>query len=277
MRIHIGMDPNILKLGPFVLAWHGVLTVVAIFVALWIFQIGLRERRVTLEGFDSFVLWSIAGGIIGARVFFLIDHAGYFVDHPGEAIKINEGGLAIWGAVIGGFIAVAALCWARKYPFRKVIDAIAPGLIVAQAVGRIGCAINGDAWGAPTSWPFAFIYTNPNALLPSRLLNVPTHPYPVYDMIMAMLILAVIWPLRKRGLPDGSIFAVYAALYGATRFVISYVREERVWFWGMQEAQVVSLVVVALALIALAWLLRGRPATATETEMAISADQIVHR
>ena len=96
-------------------------------------------------------------------------------------------------------------------------------------------------------------------------------------MIMAMLILAVIWPLRKRGLPDGSIFAVYAALYGATRFVISYVREERVWFWGMQEAQVVSLVVVALALIALAWLLRGRPATATETEMAISADQIAHR
>lgn len=277
MRIHIGMDPNLFEVGPFVLAWHGILTVVAIFVALWIVQVGLRERRIALEGFDSFAIWTIAGGILGARVFYLIDHAGYFVDHPGEAIKINEGGLAIWGAVIGGFVAVAVLCWLRKYPFRQIIDAIAPGLIVAQAIGRIGCAINGDAWGAQTDWPFAFIYTNPDALIPSRLLNVPTHPYPVYDMIMAMLILAVIWPLRKRNLPAGSIFAIYAALYGATRFVISFVREERVWFWGLQEAQVVSLAVLALALIALAWLMRGRATAPVPTDDAVPANQVAER
>lgn len=277
MKIHIGMDPNLLEIGPFVLAWHGLLTVVAIVVAVWITQVGLRERRVELAGFDSFVLWSIAGGILGARVFYLVDHAGYFIDNPGEALKINEGGLAIWGAVIGGFITVAILCWLRKYPFRKIIDSIAPGLIVAQAIGRIGCAINGDAWGAQTDWPFAFVYTNPDALIPNRLLNVPTHPYPVYDMIMAMLILAVIWPLRKRGLPDGSIFAVYAALYGATRFIISFVREERVWFWGLQEAQVVSIVAVVLALAALAWLLRSRPDAAPASDAAVPADQVAHR
>jgi len=277
VKIHIGMDPNLLEIGPFVLAWHGLLTVVAIVVAVWITQVGLRERRVALQGFDSFVLWSIAGGIIGARVLYLIDHAGYFIDNPGEALKINEGGLAIWGAVIGGFIAVAVICWLRKYPFLKIIDSIAPGLIVAQGIGRIGCAINGDAWGAKTDWPFAFVYTNPDALIPNRLLNEPTHPYPVYDMIMAALIFAVIWPLRKRGLPNGSIFAIYAALYGATRFVISFVREERVWFWGLQEAQVVSIVVAVLALAALAWLLRRPEAPAPAAEAAVPADEAISR
>lgn len=273
MRIHIGMDPNLLELGPFVLAWHGILTVVAIFVALWITQIGLRERGVSIEGFDSFAIWAIAGGIIGARVFYLFDHVGYYVDHPGEALKINEGGLAIYGAVIGGFITVVILCRLRKYPFLKMIDSIAPGLVIAQAIGRIGCAINGDAWGAKTDWPFAFIYTNPNALIPDRLLNVPTHPYPVYDMIMCLGILAVIWPLRKRGLPPGAIFAVYAALYGATRFLISFVREERVWFWGLQEAQVVSIAVVVLSLTALAWLLRQGATSAPIADVAAPADQ----
>lgn len=275
MRIHIGMDPNILELGPFVLAWHGVLTVVAIAVAVWIMQIGFRERGISMAGIDSFVLLSIAGGIIGARVFYLLDHLDFYIDNPGEALKINEGGLAIYGAVIGGFITVAIISWLRKYPFLKVIDSIAPGLVVAQAIGRIGCAINGDAWGAETDWPFAFVYTNPDALIPNRLLNVPTHPYPVYDIIMDLGILAVIWPLRKRGLPPGTIFAIYAALYGATRFVISYVREERVWFWGLQEAQVVSIGVVVLALAALAWLLRGRGGEAEVEEPAPPADHAV--
>jgi phosphatidylglycerol:prolipoprotein diacylglycerol transferase len=261
------MDPNIFELGPFVLAWHGLLTVVAIVVAVWIARIGLRERGVVLGNFDAFAIWTIAGGIIGARVFFVIDHIGHFIDNPLEILQVNEGGLAIYGAVIGGFITVAILCIVWKYPFRKLIDSIAPALLVAQAIGRIGCTINGDAWGAKTDSPFALIYTNPDALLPNRLLNVPTHPYPIYDIIMDLAILALIWPLRKRSLPDGAIFAIYAALYGVTRFFISYVREERVWFWGLQEAQVISIGVVACALLALAWLLRGgRTVTMTARE-----------
>lgn len=262
----IGMAPNLLELGPFVLAWHGVLTVLAIVVAVRIVGDELRRRNVTLPQFDSFAIWTIAGGILGARLFFVLDHIDTFVDDPLRILAINEGGLAIYGAVIGGFVTVAILCWLRKYPFLKIIDSIAPGLVIAQAIGRLGCTINGDAWGARTDWPFALIYTNEDAIIPNRLLNEPTHPYPIYDIIMTMSIFAIIWPLRKRNLPDGAIFAIYALLYAITRFIISYVREERVWFWGLQEAQVVSIGVLVAAVIALVMIYRRQGPRMTTQE-----------
>jgi phosphatidylglycerol:prolipoprotein diacylglycerol transferase len=256
LKFEIGIDPNLLEIGPFVLAWHGILTVLAIVAGVWISRIGIRERKLVLPRLESFSYWTIAGGIIGARLFYVFDHLGRFRDDPLEIFALSEGGLAVYGAVVGGFVTVAILCVVYRYPFRQLIDSIAPGLAVAQAVGRIGCAINGDAWGAKTDSPFAFIYTNPDALLPDRLHNVPTHPYPIYDMAMNLAIFAIIWPLRKKRLPNGAIFAIYATLYAATRFVISFVREERVWFWGLQEAQVIAVITLVVALVALTWLMR---------------------
>jgi phosphatidylglycerol---prolipoprotein diacylglyceryl transferase len=255
-RIEIGIDPNLLEIGPYVLAWHGILTVIAILAGAWIARIGLRERKLNLPKLEPFTYWTIAGGIIGARLFYVFDHLDRFRDDPLEIFALSEGGLAVYGAVIGGFVTVAILCAVYRYPFLKIIDAIAPGLAIAQAVGRIGCAINGDAWGAPTDSPFAFIYTHPDALIPDRLHGVPTHPYPIYDMAMNLAIVAIIWPLRKKRLPNGMIFAIFSALYAATRFVISNVREERIWFWGLQEAQVVAVVMFVVSLAALAWFWR---------------------
>lgn len=267
-KFEIGIDPNLFEIGPFVLAWHGILTVVAIIAGVWVSRIGLRERKLVLPRLESFSYWTIAGGILGARLFYVFDHLDRFRDDPLEILAISEGGLAVYGAVIGGFVTVAILCVVYKYPFLQIIDAIAPGLAIAQAIGRIGCAINGDAWGAETSWPFAFIYTHPDAIIPNRLLNVPTHPYPVYDIIMNLAIFGIIWRLRKQRLPNGAIFAIFSILYAATRFVISFVREEREWFWGLQEAQVVAIVMFIISSIALAWLMRQPRTEATTTEIA---------
>jgi phosphatidylglycerol:prolipoprotein diacylglycerol transferase len=261
VEIEIGIDPNIVELGPFVLAWHGILTVIAIVIGVKVSQVGLRERGIELPRFDSFALWTIAGGIAGARVFYVFDHLDRFADDPLEIFALSEGGLAVYGAVIGGFLTVALLCWQRRLPFRQIIDAIAPGLATAQAFGRIGCLINGDAWGERTDGWLRVVYTHPDALIPNRLLNVPTHPYPIYDIAMNLAIVAVIWPLRTRGLPAGAIFAVYSLLYALTRFFISYVREERVWFWGLQEAQVVAILGFVVSAAALLWLQTQRRAS----------------
>lgn len=142
----IGMDPNLARIGPFVLAWHGLLTAFAIVLAVVVIYREFARRGLSLEKFDGLAFWTIIGGILGARLFYVIDHADYFVDHPLEAFAIQEGGLAVYGAVIGGFFTVLLLTRLFGYPFGQVIDAIAPGLILAQAVGRIGCLINGDAW-----------------------------------------------------------------------------------------------------------------------------------
>lgn len=260
----IGMDPNIAKIGPFTLAWHGLLTAVAIFVAVAVIHWGFVRHNLPLRSFDALAFFTIIGGILGARLFYVFDHIGYFIDNPLQILAIQEGGLAIYGAVVGGFFSVLILTRIYKYPFAKVIDIIAPGLVLAQAIGRIGCLINGDAWGAPTDGPFSVTYTHPDALLPSSLLGVPTHPYPIYDMTMNLAIFGVVVWLGRRSLPAGTTFAVFAALYAVTRFIISFVRQETVWFWGLQEAQVVSLVVLAASVVALAILLRRRQPATTE-------------
>lgn len=185
-----------------------------------------------------------------------------------DILAFQQGGLAIYGAVVGGFLAVALLARLYQLPFLQLIDAIAPNLLLAQAIGRFGCIVNGDAWGAPTTSPFAFVYTNPAALLPRDLLNVPTHPYPVYDMALNLAVFTVLWRLRRRPLPPGTLAATYGVLYAAGRFVISFVRQERIWFWGLQEAQVIALVALLVSLAALVWLLRLRPATESPTATA---------
>jgi phosphatidylglycerol:prolipoprotein diacylglycerol transferase len=158
--------------------------------------------------------------------------------------------------VIGGFAAVGLLSRIYRFPFLPVIDAIAPGLVLAQAIGRLGCIVTGDAWGAPTSSPMAFIYTNSDAMLPQNLLVVPTHPYPLYDMAINLLVFVAIWHLRTRRLPDGMLFAAFVALYAPGRFLVSFVREERIWVWGLQEAQIIALIALTGALLALGWFWR---------------------
>lgn len=261
-HITIGIEPVIAQLGPFQLAWHGVASLLAIVVGLYLVHREFKKRGLSFQNWDMIAFWTLVGGIIGARLFFLVDHAEYYVNHPLKALAFQEGGLAIYGAVFGGFIAAYIATRIFKHSFSHLLDAVAPGLLIAQAIGRIGCTINGDAWGAPTSSPFAFIYTNPHALLPSDLLGVPTHPYPIYDMALNLIVLAIIWPLRRRSLPSGALFAITSALYAAGRFAISYTRQEQVWFLGLQEAQVFSLVVLIASGAVLIWLYRrGQPAT----------------
>jgi phosphatidylglycerol:prolipoprotein diacylglycerol transferase len=250
VQIEIGIDPVFLEVGPFALTWHGLFSALAVAAGVWLARKGIRDYGISLPRFDEIAFITVAGGILGARLFYFFDRPRVLLDDPLEFFRFTEGGLAVWGAVIGGFFTLAIVSRFYGFGFARVADAVAPGLLLAQAIGRIGCIINGDAWGAETSWPLAFIYTHPDALLPERLHGVPTHPYPLYDIIIDLATLALIWRWR-RAFPPGVLFALYALLYSIARFIISFVREEEVWFWGMQQAQVVSLVVALVSLVSI--------------------------
>lgn len=252
----IGMDPNLFTIGPLQFAWHSIAILVSIVMAVVFIRLEFIRKKISLANWDTVVYWTVAGGIIGARLFFVIDHPTPNLKHPLEILQIWKGGLAVYGAVFGGFVAVLILCRYFKLPTLQVIDSVAPGLILAQAFGRIGCLINGDAWGAPTSSFFSVTYTNTKDLLPADLLHRATYPYPVYDALINVAIFAIIWRLRRRGVPDGAVFALFVAMYAATRFMISYMRQERVWFWGLQEAQVIAIAALIASVVALVFLLR---------------------
>jgi phosphatidylglycerol:prolipoprotein diacylglycerol transferase len=260
MEITISIDPVIFEAGALQLRWYSLMIMLSIGVAVWFIGREFKRKGLDDTHYGSIAVWAIASGIAGARVFHLFDDIGYYIDNPAKILDFQSGGLAMYGAVVGGFLGVAVGCWRYKVPFLKTIDAVAPGLALAQGIGRVGCIINGDAWGAPTDSPFAFIYTNPDSFIPNRLLGVPTHPYPVYDMAMNFALFGLLLWLRNKKLPDGALFAIFVVVYGVVRFFLSFVREQEVWFWGLQQAQVVALILVAVAAVALFVLLRKPPA-----------------
>jgi phosphatidylglycerol:prolipoprotein diacylglycerol transferase len=245
----ITLDPIIAHIGPFVLRWYSLIIITAIGVGIW-----LTAREAEPKGFKKDDVYEVAiyiilGGILGARLFHVLDHWSEFAQNPIRALYIWEGGLAIWGAVAGGLVAAAFIAWKRHWNFPALLDAAAPGLVLAQAVGRLACIITGDAMGKPTNGPFGFAYTSPHALVPK--LGVYYTPMPVYEIVANLGIFILLWQLRKRHWTDGRLFLVYLVLYSIERFFLAFTSSYRIIAFGLTQSQIIALFgfVIGIALL----------------------------
>ncbi len=273
--IGIGIDPNLINAGGFLLSWHGVFTFVAVAAAVFLVaRWGTREGMVA-DVLYSASMWAIIGGIIGARALHVIDFWGeLYQDDFIKVFRVWEGGIAIFGAISGGFVGGSLYLLIRNSawflalwrPFSFVFgepnkadlprighlaDVTAPALLVAMAIGRIGDIINGEHWAKVSDLPWAVIYTHPDSPGAGR---PPTHPAVAYELLFDLALLAALWPLRKRLRPHGMFFALYAATYSIGRFFISFLREEyNTYFWGLNEAQIVALIVIIITVPLLVW------------------------
>jgi phosphatidylglycerol:prolipoprotein diacylglycerol transferase len=255
----VGIDPVLLEVGRLSLRWYGL--AIAAGIALGVL-VALREARrlgVSDDAVYSAALWCTLGGLVGARLLHVLDRIDFYLQNPGAALALGQGGLAVWGAVLGGLAAGALYCRLAGLPTARVADLAAPGLLLGLSVGRLGNLVNGDAYGAPFDAPWSLIYVHADALIPG--LGEPTHPYPLYELLWNVLALGVLWRLRRRPHPDGTVFLLFLLLYGLGRFVLGFVREETVLLVGLQQAQAIALLAVGLAL-PLLWRSRlrlGRP------------------
>lgn len=255
--ITIDLDPTIFYWGHFGLRWYGLFFVLAVVAGSWL---GLREAR--RRGFDaevvqSLIFWAALGGLLGARLFHVIDRWDLYAAEPLRALYFWEGGLAVYGGLLGGVLVGFAYARWLGLPAWRLADALAPGMILGQALGRLACIPNGDAYGAPIDAPWAFVYTNPAAMVPPDLLGKPLHPYPVYELLFDLALLGLLWKLRNVYKTDGLLFLTYAGVYAAGRFLLTFFRMEQVWFFGLQEAQVVSLVVLVAVVPLISWRLQS--------------------
>jgi phosphatidylglycerol---prolipoprotein diacylglyceryl transferase len=251
----ITLDPIILHIGHFVLRWYAVILITAMSVGIWLTAREAERKGFKQDDIYGVALWIIFAGILGARLFHVMDHwSDEYAMDPVRALYIWEGGLAIWGALVGGLVAGAVICWRNKWSFLRLLDGAAPGLVLAQAVGRIACVITGDAMGKPTTGPFGFAYASPNALVPK--LGVFYTPMPVYEIIVNLLIFAIIWQVRERDWRDGKLFFVYLILYSIERFFLAFTSSYKILAFGLTQSQIIAVVAFTTGLAVMAWMSR---------------------
>ncbi len=272
LTVTISWDPNIAKFGGLQLTWHGVFTAVGIALVVYLGVWLARKEGFTEDDGYSIALVGVPAGIVGARAMFVWENHAQFSGKWLDVLRINEGGITLYGAIIGGVVAAAIYGWIRKMPVTRGLDVAGFGLLLGMAVGRIGDLINGEHVAKASHLPWAVIYSNPNS--PSWQLG-PTHPATTYEMIGDVLIIgimAVIFTKLWRTRP-GVTFFTGVVLYSAMRFGVSYLRvdshmEIKTW---ETFPQVVSMGTWLAGMIGLGWSLLRAPDTAAPESADLTA------
>jgi phosphatidylglycerol:prolipoprotein diacylglycerol transferase len=272
LAIVIDLDPNIVRIGPLLITWHGVFAVLGIVAAARLGFWLLTREGVDVSGGGDGLAWMVVLGLVGARALYVWENYKIFANGQWlRAFALTEGGISQWGGLFGAM--VGAYIWARraKFSFWKVIDAGGPAAMIGLAIGRIGDVINGEHHGSPTNLPWGVEYVNANTLGQP---GVVVHPEVAYEMVLTLLLIAAILPFHQRlkaRLPDGVVGLLYLGLYAAGRFFLSYLRLDPAVFIGLRQAQLASALMVLIALIAAPILIRrahGRraePVSASES------------
>ena len=245
MMIEIGINP----VAFLNVRWYGIFVTLAIIVIiLWLVWQVRRGANLSYNTVFTAALVGIPSGIVLARLLHVIDRWDYYSQNLGQII--GGSGLTAYGAVLGAALGIWIYSKFSKLQFGYFADLVAPAVIVAQAViGRIGCTINGCCYGVKTSLPWGIVYTHPDSLGP---LGVAVHPTQVYELIFGLIVFGILLKLRGRFKPDGSLFLIYLGLYSVWRIGIDFLREGTPFLFGLHQAQVIGIIVLAITISLLA-------------------------
>lgn len=249
--------------GPFPLRAYALCIIAGIVVATVIARQRWHARGGSTETLEAVLVVAIPCGIVGARIYHVVtDYQLYFGPgrHPLDALKIWNGGLGIWGAVAGGAAGAYVVARRRGVTFPALLDAVAPALVIAQAIGRLGNWFNQELFGRPTSLPWGLEIWP--AYRPAGYAEFATfHPTFLYELLWNLAVAGVLIVLDRRfRLGHGKVFALYVALYSAGRFWIEALRIDTVnTIGGFRLNNYTALIAFVVALAALVWLVRNRP------------------
>jgi phosphatidylglycerol:prolipoprotein diacylglycerol transferase len=270
---------------------HGVALGLGFLAGAYVFAFEGRRRGLPEEKVGSIVLASLVGGIVGARLFYVITHLPSFAN-VGDMLAVYQGGTTLIGGVAAGMLAASPIIWRNRLGFLRTLDSAAVAVPLGIAVGRVGDLVSGDHLGKPTSWLLAFRYHGgipagylcsrsqrfcsihllgnvSQGISPSRAIlctgelslcgprrtlghGIGVHPTALYDLALAVVIVAVVLLLALRARRTGILFLTFAALYGAGRIVEDRFSLERTWF-GLTGSQWACVAAVAVSVGMLAW------------------------
>lgn len=249
LAIHINIDPEITDIGPFLLTWHGLLTALGIVAGVAITARLAPLRGIPIDEIYNGAMPVVFGGIVGARLLYVIENFDDFSSDPLEIFALTEGGISVLGALLGGSLAVWLYLVFTRLPWGRTGDVVVPGVMFGFALGRIGDIINGEHIGAASSLPWATVYEHPESpafLLPSH------HPAVAYELLAGLLItgLLVYMLHRMAWLRDGWVAVTFIVLYSLMRLAEGFFRGmdfmgqqfgDDAVFAGLKVSQLVAL------------------------------------
>jgi phosphatidylglycerol:prolipoprotein diacylglycerol transferase len=269
------MIPILLRLGPFPLFGHpltltiysyGLMMALGFIAADRVIAADCPRRGIDPDYATAVVLWGALGGLIGARLYDVFDNWRLYMADP-VSIVWSGSGFVWFGGFIGGVSAACLVARHYKVPVGVTADMCGPALAIGQALGRIGCHLSGDGdWGAPSTLPWAVAY--PKAIVgwgPQTVLKldphgnlvsgffpgVRVHPASIYEAVLYTAVSFILWSMRKRGGAAGRIFYLYLVLLGGCRFMVEFLRINPRVLFGLSEAQLIALAMVAIGTVSL--------------------------
>ena len=247
----------------------GLLVGIAFFTGRWLATVEARRLMPQLppEVMGNICIYGFIVGLLGARLFHILEHPGEFVENP-AAMIFSRGGFTIFGGLIVGLLFAGWYARRKGAPLALSLDAAAPGLMLAYAIGRIGCQISGDGdWGievtsaAPAwlpDWLWAQTYEGNIAHV-----DIPppgVYPTPIYETLMSLVAFAILWKLRRHSHASGWLFGVYLLLAGIERFAIEPIRVNSTYsLFGREvtQAQIIAVSCIVAGIVVM-WL-RQKP------------------
>jgi phosphatidylglycerol:prolipoprotein diacylglycerol transferase len=223
-----------------------------------------KSKGIKAEQLQTIVAFSVPAGVIGARLYYVIQQPlGPYLSQPWRILAINEGGMAFYGAIFAVALVLIIATWVMRLSLWKFLDVAAIFAAVGQFFGRIGNIINGDIIGYPTTLPWGFVYANPNSFPPSHV--IAYQPAAVYEAIINIILFVILWSLRNKFRP-GVLFFLYIFGYSLSQVLVFFVRDNEVVFLGLKQAQLTALAVIIVAALVFVWFLKTRRGKDTTDE-----------
>lgn len=255
--------PEGFYIGSLFIHFYGVIIMFGAVLAAWLATVEAKRRGYNPEIVWDVMPWLLILGIVGARIWHILTPPAsmvemgittqYYLTHPLDAINIRAGGLGIPGAVMGGALALWLYTRKKKLSFASWVDIIAPGLALAQAIGRWGNFINQELYGAPTDLPWA-IFIEPARRLPEFIDVAYYHPMFFYEFLWNLLNMAVLLILGRK-LKDklfrGDIFLIYLVIYPVGRFFLEFIRLDPSNVGGMNANQTIMAIIAISSIVLL--------------------------
>jgi phosphatidylglycerol:prolipoprotein diacylglycerol transferase len=272
------MHPELWHAGPIHIRSYGAMLALAFLVGTFIATREARRLRLDEDRLVTVILVALLGGVLGARMLFVLEHVEQFRREWGSVFALWQGGLTLYGGVIGGTL--AGLVTARRlgFPMWVVADALTPSVALGTMFGRVGCFLNGCCYGRPTSLPWG-VHFPEDSYAGVEFGNAALHPSQLYAAFAGLVLFLFFWALRTRVRVPGVLFWTFVAVFAVVRagidFTRAWERDAQLFSIGdvpITESQVTSGMLVLFSLLMILRLVReaanppATPATGSASE-----------